>query len=164
MPKQAPLRITLPTQLVLQALLADPAKEIYGLPICRASGLPSGTVYPILARLERYGWVKSRREKLDPADAGRPPRRYYRLTKNGIEHARMSLPRSARFPGDAERRQAHVYFAPYVEFGTPPDDNLELEAPDAPVLIKAIGYQDGQDHLTPGDDRIVIYYEIAAVT
>jgi hypothetical protein len=54
---------------------------------------------------------------------------------------------------------AHVYFAPYVEFGIPPDDDLALEAPGDPVLIKAIGYQDGQDHLVAGDDRVVIYYE-----
>lgn len=57
-------------------------------------------------------------------------------------------------------RMAHVYFARYDEFGPPcPASDLEMSAPPGPVLIRSIGYQDGQDHLAPGDDRIVIYYE-----
>jgi hypothetical protein len=154
--------MTQPTQLVLQALLDDPAEEKYGIQIIKKSGLRSGTVHPILARLEEYGWVKSRPERINPAKAGRPPRRYYRLTKAGIKHAPMLLLRPATLPGDADKRLSHVYFAPYVEFGTPPDDDLQPEAPNFPVLIKAVGYQDRQDHVVPGDDRIVIYYEAPA--
>ena len=45
-------RMTIPTQLVLRALLADPSQELYGVEIGAAAGLPSGTVHPILARLE----------------------------------------------------------------------------------------------------------------
>jgi hypothetical protein len=44
-------RMTIPTQLVLRALLPDPSKELYGVEIGAAAGLPSGTVHPILARL-----------------------------------------------------------------------------------------------------------------
>jgi len=40
--------MTIPTQLVLRALLADPAREMYGLQICAGAGLPSGTIHPIL--------------------------------------------------------------------------------------------------------------------
>ena len=43
-------RMTIPTQLVLRALLADASKELYGVEIGAAAGLPSGTVPPILAR------------------------------------------------------------------------------------------------------------------
>ena len=49
--------MTIPTQLVLHALLTDPTKELYGVEIGAAAGLPSGTVHPILARLETVGWL-----------------------------------------------------------------------------------------------------------
>jgi PadR family transcriptional regulator, regulatory protein PadR len=84
-------RMTIPTQLVLHALLLDPSQELYGLEICRAAGLPSGTIHPILARLERIGWLESRWEDIDPNAEGRPRRRYYRLTALGVEHARRAL-------------------------------------------------------------------------
>ncbi len=47
--------MTIATQLVLQVLLADPAAELYGLEIGEKTGLPSGTIHPILARLEGLG-------------------------------------------------------------------------------------------------------------
>lgn len=90
-------RMTLQTQLVLRALLAEPVAERYGLQICQETGLPSGTIYPIVARLEQAGWVESRWE--DPGEhvaAGRPRRRYYRLTGDGAEHARSALARVHR--------------------------------------------------------------------
>ena len=89
-------RMTLPTQLVLRALLEDPGTERYGLEIGDAAGLPSGTIHPILARLERLGWVESRWEVVDPREAGRPARRYYRLTTDGVELARDGLARAYR--------------------------------------------------------------------
>lgn len=84
-------RMTLPTQAVLRALLARPADEMYGLQICAEAGLPSGTVHPILARLEGLDWVTSRWEQAEPASEGRPRRRYYALTKDGAEQARTAL-------------------------------------------------------------------------
>src|SRR5215213_8802696 len=56
-------RMTIPTQLVLRALLSDPTRELYGVEIGHAAGLPSGTVHPILARLEGVGWLESRWEE-----------------------------------------------------------------------------------------------------
>src|ERR671913_278656 len=87
-------RMTIPTQLVLRALLADPAQELYGVEIGAAAGLPSGTVHPILARLETVGWLTSRWEEIDPRAEGRPARRYYRLTPDGMELARSALARA----------------------------------------------------------------------
>jgi DNA-binding PadR family transcriptional regulator len=85
-------RMTIPTQLVLRALLDDPAQEKYGLQLCGEAGLPSGTIHPILARLEReFGWLTSRWEDTDPAEKGRPRRRFYRLTEDGAERARIAL-------------------------------------------------------------------------
>ena len=86
-------RMTLPTQLVLRALLAEPTREMYGLEIGGAAELPSGTVHPILARLEGCGWVESRWEEVDPKREGRPRRRYYRLTPDGAELALTALAR-----------------------------------------------------------------------
>jgi DNA-binding PadR family transcriptional regulator len=98
--------MTIPTQLVLRALLDDPAREKYGLEICQAAGLASGTIHPILARLENMGWVDSFWEDIDPAAAGRPRRRYYTLNPDGAEQARAALagartPISGLFPGRA---------------------------------------------------------------
>jgi len=84
-------RMTLPTQLVLRALLAEPTQEMYGLQICTEAGLPSGTIHPILARLEGLGWVKSRWEQIDSHEQGRPRRRYYKITEDGAEQARIAL-------------------------------------------------------------------------
>jgi len=88
--------MTIPTQLVLRALLEDPTAELYGVEIGAVAGLPSGTVHPILARLENRGWVESRWEDIDPRVEGRPPRRYYRLTGAGVESAREALARAYR--------------------------------------------------------------------
>jgi PadR family transcriptional regulator, regulatory protein PadR len=87
--------MTIPTQLVLRALLAEPTREIYGLQICAAAGLPSGTIHPILARLEGLGWLESRWEDAEPQEEGRPRRRYYRLTEDGAERARIALAQAA---------------------------------------------------------------------
>jgi DNA-binding PadR family transcriptional regulator len=57
----------------------------YGFDVIDATGLPSGTVYPALGRLERAGYVRSSWER--PATAHeqkRPPRRYYRVTAGGV--------------------------------------------------------------------------------
>ena len=76
-------RMTIPTQLVLEALLSDPQRELYGVEIGDLADLRSGTVHPILARLEGVGWLTSRWEDIDPQVEGRPPRRNYRLTADG---------------------------------------------------------------------------------
>jgi PadR family transcriptional regulator, regulatory protein PadR len=83
--------MTIPVQLVLRALLAEPTQEIYGLQIGFAAGLPSGTIHLILARLEGLGWLESRWEDAVPREEGRPRRRYYRLTEDGAAPARNAL-------------------------------------------------------------------------
>jgi PadR family transcriptional regulator PadR len=86
--------MTLPTQLVLRQLMSDPGQEMYGLELCAASGLPSGTIHPILARLEKVGWLESWWEEVDPSERGRPRRRYYRLNPNSIAIVRSALHRA----------------------------------------------------------------------
>jgi DNA-binding PadR family transcriptional regulator len=95
--------MTLHLQLVLRTLLAEPTREMYGLQICAEAGLPSGTIHPILARLESLGWVESHWEDIDTHTEGRPRRRYYRLTTDGAELAGGALARAttplATLPG-----------------------------------------------------------------
>ena len=58
----------------------------YGFDIMDITGLPSGTVYPALRRLEESGLVDSRWEREGVAQrAQRPPRKYYELTRAGKE-------------------------------------------------------------------------------
>src|SRR4051812_28218551 len=90
---RTPFKMTLATQEVLRALVAEPAKEFYGLEIGQLVGLPSGTVHPILARLEGAAWLESRWEVMDTRTEGRPRRRYYSLTPDGLELARDVLAR-----------------------------------------------------------------------
>jgi DNA-binding PadR family transcriptional regulator len=85
------VRFTYPTALVLQALLDG---RHYGFDIMEATGLPSGTVYPILRRLNAEGAARSRWERDGVArQEQRPPRRYYELTAGGSALARESIER-----------------------------------------------------------------------
>ena len=56
----------------------------YGFDIIEATGLPSGTVYPTLGRMEKRGLLRARWEDRTVSDQeGRPRRRYYQLTEPG---------------------------------------------------------------------------------
>jgi DNA-binding PadR family transcriptional regulator len=87
------IRLTRPTALVLVAI----ARGLrHGFDILDATGLQSGTAYPILRRLEDAGLLRSRWEGVERARAeARPPRRYYELTGAGAEAVREVL---VRFP------------------------------------------------------------------
>lgn len=71
----------------LEAFLDDPTEELSGADVHKRSGIASGTLYPILLRLESAGWFVSRWETIDPVRAGRPRKRLYRLTRNGLARA-----------------------------------------------------------------------------
>ncbi|MET8310557.1 helix-turn-helix transcriptional regulator [Micromonospora sp. NPDC005173] len=85
------MRITIPVAKVLAALLAEPEAERYGLDLMRMTGLASGTLYPVLHRLRAAGWLAADWEAIDPVAAGRPARRYYRLTAEGVAEARRAI-------------------------------------------------------------------------
>ena len=68
----------------VQVLHAIATGTRYGFDIMDATGLPSGTVYPALSRLEHMRLVRAKWE--DPKIARsekRPPRRYYQITRDG---------------------------------------------------------------------------------
>jgi PadR family transcriptional regulator PadR len=79
----ARINLTYPVALVLAALAAG---HRYGFDIMEATGLPSGTVYPLLRRLEAGEFVAAEWEGEEPAQQeGRPQRRYYAITEAGRE-------------------------------------------------------------------------------
>ena len=83
------VRMTAPLERVLGAFLADPAVPRYGYDLMKAARLPSGTLYPLLARLERQKLVTSAWET--PRQEGQRPRKYYQLTGEGLRIARLEL-------------------------------------------------------------------------
>lgn len=78
-------RMTSQTLKVLAAIQSE--QRASGAQIAKNSGLASGTLYPILLRLESAGWLRSEWEYGDPAALGRPRRRYYTLTGEGAKCA-----------------------------------------------------------------------------
>ncbi len=79
-------RITLTTAQVLVCLLQCEG-EMYGRAIIKEVDVKGGTVYPILNRLHATGWIKRRKERIDPRKEGRPPRVFYALTPTGRREA-----------------------------------------------------------------------------
>ncbi len=81
----SPIRMTQATALVLRALATG---HRHGFEIMEVTGLASGTVYPVLRRLETDGAVESTWEAEEQArQAGRPRRRVYALNERGHAHA-----------------------------------------------------------------------------
>ncbi|TNB48142.1 PadR family transcriptional regulator [Martelella lutilitoris] len=83
------IRLTKQTRRVLSAILERPFDRFSGAEISKATGLASGSLYPILMRLERAGWLHSEWEAGDPKALGRPRRRYYKLSADGARHCRQ---------------------------------------------------------------------------
>jgi PadR family transcriptional regulator PadR len=79
--------------MILQAVNAG---YIYGFSVMEMTGLPSGTVYPAMRRLERDELIVSHWEQQSIADTEqRPPRKYYKLTRAGkatLESSRKRYP------------------------------------------------------------------------
>jgi DNA-binding PadR family transcriptional regulator len=54
------IKVTVPVAKVLAALLAEPGGEHYGVQLMQQAGVASGTLYPMLARLQAAGWLTGR--------------------------------------------------------------------------------------------------------
>lgn len=101
------LRITVPVLKVLQAFFAEATGRLYGLELSGHTGLKSGSLYPILARLEVAGWVTSTWEETDPREAGRPRRRYYELSPLGRQAGAAALGEFATSPAPVDPPRPH---------------------------------------------------------
>jgi PadR family transcriptional regulator, regulatory protein PadR len=72
--------------------MADGPVYMYGLRVIQITGLPSGTVYPAMRRLERDGLIQAHCEQQSIADAEqRPLRKYYKLTRTGRKQLRPGM-------------------------------------------------------------------------
>jgi PadR family transcriptional regulator PadR len=100
------VKLTGPLERVLRVLSADPSAQHYGYDLMKAAKLPSGTLYPMLARLQQDGLVESEWEGQREDAGGRPPRRYYRLTAEGLRVARLELAQAA--PASSARMARHA--------------------------------------------------------
>jgi PadR family transcriptional regulator, regulatory protein PadR len=76
---------------LLAAMLEDQTGQHYGYDLMQKTKMMSGTLYPILAKLEDDGLLQSEVEEIDPKEAGRRARRYYVLTGHGIRVATREL-------------------------------------------------------------------------
>ena len=84
-------RLSAATLRVLSTLIVSGREEMSGAEIGREAEVSAGTLYPILARLERASWVESRWEIGDPKVLGRPRRRFYRITALGAAKTEAAL-------------------------------------------------------------------------
>jgi PadR family transcriptional regulator, regulatory protein PadR len=82
---------------VLEELLRNPDQPHYGYGLMRATGVKSGSLYPILDQFDASRWLVAKWELIDEQAAGRPPRRWYRLTDIGKAAAPAAI--------DAHRRR-----------------------------------------------------------
>lgn len=84
-------RLSTQTLKVLGTLMTHSPDCVSGAEIGRAAKLHSGTLYPILLRLEQAGWLESRWEAETPQELGRPRRRFYQLTGIGARNAKSAF-------------------------------------------------------------------------
>lgn len=84
-------RLSHQTLRVLSVFLDRPRDGLAGSDIWKETRILSGTLYPILMRLEKAGWLESQWEELDSTEVGRPRKRLYRLTAVGYNKANEAL-------------------------------------------------------------------------
>lgn len=73
---------------ILAVLLDAQGQWSHGYELARLAHIKSGTLYPLLIRLEAQGYLEA--EWQQPSEGGRPPRHAYRLTASGVELARAN--------------------------------------------------------------------------
>ncbi|HEY5381306.1 MAG TPA: helix-turn-helix transcriptional regulator [Acidobacteriaceae bacterium] len=85
------LRITGPLLKIVHQFLENPEEQMSGADLAQRTNVASGTLYPILRRLEVAGWLTSVWEDVDPKVVGRPRRRLYKITALGARKARIAI-------------------------------------------------------------------------
>jgi len=93
------VRMSGQTLKLLKLMIERPREARSGAEISRLTSIGSGTLYPLLQRLEAAGWLTSEWENIEPSEAGRPRRRYYKLTGLGQTQAVAALSELQTAPG-----------------------------------------------------------------
>ncbi|MBV9550353.1 MAG: PadR family transcriptional regulator [Alphaproteobacteria bacterium] len=73
------------TRLLLTVLRENPSAWQHGYELSKATGLKSGTLYPLLIRLQEQGFLEARWEEAERP--GKPPRHAYKITTSGKQLA-----------------------------------------------------------------------------
>lgn len=76
---------------VLRAMIDNPARPMAGSDLFRSTGVGFSTIYPMLIRFEKAGWLSAKWEDVKPEEAGRPAKRLYQLTGLGQREAQARL-------------------------------------------------------------------------
>jgi DNA-binding PadR family transcriptional regulator len=107
-----PTHLSLSAAVILQAVANG---YHYGFDIMDATGLPSGTVYPALRRMESAGFVESEWEDAEAAQReARPPRKYYRITRPGAQTLGDAAARYRLTPAHARRHTRTSAVRPFL--------------------------------------------------
>ena len=85
------LKITDNVVQIFNMMLERPGKLWYGLELADAAGIGSATIYQALTRMERAGMLRARWEAKTPSELGRPQRRLYELTPEGVRVGREAV-------------------------------------------------------------------------
>lgn len=97
---------------VLNYFLNDSRRRVSGAEIARDLEIKSGTLYPLLATLEREGILESEWEEVVPSEVGRPRRRLYRFTPHGQQFAFSEV---SRFLGVKNSEKGFALFGRLAE-------------------------------------------------
>lgn len=100
---RSPHRVTAATLDVLDVFVSDAPKDQHGFKLAQRTRRPTGTIYPILMRLEDMGWLASRWDEDTPE--GKPRRRLYHLTEAGLAGASALLEARRYRPANTSQRQ-----------------------------------------------------------
>lgn len=85
------IRMSGPTLKLCKVFVEDAKQARSGAELSKLAKIGSGTLYPLLQRMENAGWLASKWEDIDPSEAGRPRRRFYKLTAPGQKEAQRAL-------------------------------------------------------------------------
>lgn len=85
------MRLSRAGLLVLKVCLERHGESLYGYELMQKTGVASGTLYPLLLRFENEGLLESEWESVDSVAVGRPRRRLYRITADGVRAASAAL-------------------------------------------------------------------------
>ncbi len=81
------VKITRNTLKLLSVFVNNPITDFYGLELSELTRVAYGSLLPLLIRLEDAGWLVGEWENIDPVKEGRPKRKYFRLTEDGMTRA-----------------------------------------------------------------------------
>lgn len=82
---------------VVSVFVNNPESDLYGLELSEHTGIAYGALLPLLIRLEEAGWLIGDWEPIDPKVVGRPKRKYFRMSEDGMARAKELVNKEVAF-------------------------------------------------------------------